>query len=100
MSAITFDTLEFVQIFQDAGLDGMQAKSVAGAFEDARHEADVVTKADVDRLDDSIKSNTERLEHLIARTNARARADIIEWVSGIVLARTLLLVGVLTEFIS
>nr|VFJ46844.1 MAG: hypothetical protein BECKFW1821B_GA0114236_100179 [Candidatus Kentron sp. FW] len=100
MSAIAFDTLKFVQTLQDAGFNEIQAKSVARAFNDAQHETDVATKADVDRLDDSIKSNAERLEHLIAQTNAQTRADIIKWVSGIALAQTLLLVGVLTKFIS
>nr|VFJ75287.1 MAG: hypothetical protein BECKFW1821C_GA0114237_107111 [Candidatus Kentron sp. FW] len=111
MSAIAFDTLKFVQTLQDAGFNEIQAKSVARAFNDAQHEANVATKADVDRLDDSIKSNVERLddsiksnaerlEHLIAQTNAQTRADIIKWVSGIALAQTLLLVGVLSKFIS
>nr|VFK61034.1 MAG: hypothetical protein BECKTUN1418D_GA0071000_11424 [Candidatus Kentron sp. TUN] len=66
MTAITFDTLKFVQTLQDADFNEIQAKSLAKAFKDAQYEADVATKSDVDRLNNSIKSNVERLEYSIA----------------------------------
>nr|VFK51624.1 MAG: hypothetical protein BECKTUN1418E_GA0071001_100627 [Candidatus Kentron sp. TUN]VFK53610.1 MAG: hypothetical protein BECKTUN1418F_GA0071002_10263 [Candidatus Kentron sp. TUN] len=77
-----------------------KAKSLAKAFKDAQYEADVATKSDVDRLNNLIKSNVERLEYSIAQTAAQTRADIIKWVSGIALAQTVLLVGILSKFIS
>nr|VFJ50418.1 MAG: hypothetical protein BECKDK2373B_GA0170837_102816 [Candidatus Kentron sp. DK] len=47
MTAITFDTLKFVQTLKSAGIDERQAEAFSRAFREAQHESDLATKADL-----------------------------------------------------
>lgn len=48
MSAITFDTLKFVETLKTHGMHEEQAKGVAEAFKDAQGEAELATRRDID----------------------------------------------------
>jgi len=47
MSAVTFDTLEFVKTLQAAGLPSQQAEAIASAVRKASESAEVATKGDI-----------------------------------------------------
>jgi len=51
MSAVTFDTLEFVNTLKSAGMPAEQAEAVSVAVRKAQANADVATKDDVRGLD-------------------------------------------------
>lgn len=71
MTAITFDTLKFVETLKDAGVSEAQAKAIAQAFRDAQGEVDLATKADL-----------RELEHRLDTRLARIESDIgwIKWI--------------------
>lgn len=48
MSAITFDTLKFVETLKMHGMHEEQAKGVAEAFKDAQGEAELAIRRDID----------------------------------------------------
>jgi len=50
MSAVTFDTLKFVETLESAGFERAHASAVAAAVRDSHANADVATKADVSDL--------------------------------------------------
>ncbi|MCK0507948.1 DUF1640 domain-containing protein [Aromatoleum anaerobium] len=83
MSTITFDTHKFVRKLRDAGFDERQAEAVAEAFSEAHVDANPVTR---DYLD-------VKLDHVSAKLRAEieaAKADIIKWVAGLLLAQAAL----------
>jgi len=51
MNAITFDTLQFVQTLEDAGVDRQQARAIAQAVRDSHAAADLATKSDLRELE-------------------------------------------------
>jgi len=50
MSAVTFDTLKFVETLEQAKLPREQASAIAAAVRDAQLTTDVATKADLANL--------------------------------------------------
>jgi len=48
MSAVTFDTLKFVQTLESAGVDREQASAFAAAVRDSHDTADLVSKKDLE----------------------------------------------------
>lgn len=51
MTAITFDTLKFVERLKHSGISEKQAKAISEAFKDAQFEAEVATKSDLRELE-------------------------------------------------
>jgi len=51
MNAITFDTLQFVQTLEDAGVDRQQATVIAQAVRDSHAAAELATKSDLRELE-------------------------------------------------
>jgi len=51
VSAVTFDTLKFVETLESAGLDRKQASAIASAVRDSHDSADVATKGDLRELE-------------------------------------------------
>ena len=51
MSAVTFDTLEFVKTLQASGVPAPQAEAIAAAVRDSTDSADLSTKADLRELE-------------------------------------------------
>ncbi|MGH8563378.1 MAG: DUF1640 domain-containing protein [Gammaproteobacteria bacterium] len=79
MTAVTFDTLKFVETLRAAGVSEAQAKAMAQAFKDAQGEVDVATKADL-----------REFEHRMRAEIAALKGEIIKWVAGLLLAQAAL----------
>lgn len=47
MSAITFDTLQFVETLRESGVDDKQAKAFVMAYKNATADQELVTKKDL-----------------------------------------------------
>lgn len=80
MSAVTFDTLKYVERLTSAGLPAQQAKAEAEALRDALSELvelrSLATKEDVAMIRADVKTEI-----------AEAKADIIKWMAGLLLAQ-------------
>jgi DNA-binding transcriptional MerR regulator len=61
MTAITFDTLKFVDRLRDAGIPEAQAKAIAEAFREAQGEAELATKHDIELLRRDLKDLEQRM---------------------------------------
>jgi len=62
MSAVTFDTLKFVETLENAGVERAHASAVAAAVRDSRVNADVATKSDVALLRKEIEAIHVKIE--------------------------------------
>jgi len=61
MAAITFDTLQFVQTLEKAGVDREQASAFAHAVRDSHESAELATKADLCELKTELKADNQSL---------------------------------------
>jgi len=77
MSAVTFDTLKFVETLQEAGVDNHVAKAISKAVRDSHEAADLVTKGDLREMELRMEAKHEAL---------RAELNLIKWMMGIMLA--------------
>jgi len=77
MSAVTFDTLKFVETLEQAGVDNHVAKAISTAVRDSHEAADVATKADLREMELRMDAKYEAL---------RAELNLIKWMMGIMLA--------------
>nr|VFJ53300.1 MAG: hypothetical protein BECKFW1821B_GA0114236_101438 [Candidatus Kentron sp. FW]VFJ60137.1 MAG: hypothetical protein BECKFW1821A_GA0114235_109811 [Candidatus Kentron sp. FW] len=68
MTAITFDTHQFVSTLRNAKFTDEQAEAISRAFKDAQEQADVAKKADINRLHSDMKVEMKEMElRLITR---------------------------------
>ncbi|EIC20507.1 CCDC90 family protein [Thiorhodovibrio frisius] len=83
MTAISFDTLRFVETLKDHGLNDEQAKGIAAAYRDASGEAEIATKRDI-----------ERLEAQLIRVDTRFAGEmtLMKWMLGILLGGVVALI--------
>jgi len=72
MSAVTFDTLKFVQTLEQAKLPREQASAIAAAVRDAQLTTDVATKADLNELEARTDSKFDLL-----RQEMNAKFDLM-----------------------
>ena len=94
MSAITFDTLKYVERLTAAGLPVKQAKAEAEALRDALGDLvemkSLATKEDISTTKLELKNSIESL-----RSEMHAmKADIIKWNIGTILAAAALAVAI------
>ena len=59
MTAITFDTLRFVERLKDSGIPEAQAKAIAEAIREAQGEAELATVRDLRELGERLKHEIE-----------------------------------------
>ena len=59
MTAITFDTLKFVERLKDSGIPEAQAKAIAEAVREAQGEAELATVRDLRELGELLKHEIE-----------------------------------------
>ena len=83
MTTIAFDTLKFARTLKEAGIPDTQAEAFAVAFRDATSE-ELATREYLDTRLLATKSDLE------AKIEA-AKADIIKWVAGLLLAQAALI---------
>lgn len=81
MTAVTFDTLKFVETLKEAGVSEAQAKAMAEALKEAQPSVDYATREDVYRI------------------VSEAEWEVLKWVVGLALAQISLLVGVLIKLL-
>ncbi|CAK0743386.1 DUF1640 domain-containing protein [Gammaproteobacteria bacterium] len=96
MTAITFDTLKFVERLTTAGVPEAHAKAEAFALRDILTESldtTLATKADVDRVERKL----EHVENNLKADIAELKYDLLKWIVGLALAQFGLLVGVLMK---
>nr|VFK25618.1 MAG: hypothetical protein BECKLPF1236C_GA0070990_1002317 [Candidatus Kentron sp. LPFa] len=78
MTAITFDTLKFVQTLKEAEFSERQAEAISRAFKDAQHESEVATRADIHELDNKLCSKMREIElRLTIRMGAMITTAIV-----------------------
>ncbi|MBF0356493.1 MAG: DUF1640 domain-containing protein [Alphaproteobacteria bacterium] len=83
MTAITFDTLKFVEKLKAAGVPEAHAKAEAEALVEALGAAEVATKRDIEKLDAGISNRFERLE---------GELKLNRWMLGILMAGVMSLI--------
>ena len=94
MPTAVFDTLKASDNLKAAGIEAKQAEAIvhtmAGAFEDT-----VATKADLDKLESSVKTDMANLKAELKAEIAEVKQDItrvkgditlLKWMIGVVLA--------------
>lgn len=102
MSALTFDTHDFVKKLKGAGFSEEQAEvltelqktTVSTTMEQARHDYeldDLATKRDLKELELKIELVKSELKREIAET----KADLIRWVVGVGLLQITIIAGLL-----
>lgn len=80
MTAITFNTLKFVQTLRDSGVDGKQAEAIASAVSDAQAMAELATKHDLKELELTLSRDIKELE---LRLTLRLGALIVAAIGGV-----------------
>lgn len=86
MSALTFDTHEFIKTLTESGFETRQAEAVSKAFKAASGEAELATKRDL-----------EVMGMELTLKMAELKADTIKWMVGLSLAQLGLLIGILLK---
>ncbi len=88
MSAVTFDTLKFVERLKAAGVPESQAKAEAEAFAEVLNTADVATRRDL-----------KELEVTLLAKLAEQKLDLLKWIIGLILGQTVLILTLLPKLI-
>ncbi|MDR1350622.1 MAG: CCDC90 family protein [Zoogloeaceae bacterium] len=94
MTAITFDTLQFVKNLQSKGFKPEQAEGISDALKDVMTVAEVATTHDLKELEKSIKQDLNQLEIKLAET----KAEIIKWNTGAIIGSVALAVILIKMF--
>jgi len=80
MSAVTFDTLKFVETLEAAQISGEQARAIATAVRDVQHAADVATKGDLHALETRLDAKIDKVD---------TKLDMLKWMLVLVTALTI-----------
>jgi len=80
MSAITFDTHEFVKSLEAAGMPSQQAEAISSGMRKAHDAADVATKGD-------LREAVTRLDAKIDKVDAKL--DMLKWMLVLLTALTI-----------
>ncbi len=85
MTAITFDTLKFVERLTEAGVPVEQAKAEAEALSSAMGAMELATKADLREMEARIRGDMKEIK---ARMSGELK--LVKWMLAIVVAATVL----------
>jgi hypothetical protein len=83
MTAVTFDTLQFVKNLQSKGFKPEQAEGISDALKDVMTVAEVATKHDIKELEIKL---------------AETKAEIIKWNTGAIIGSVALAVTLIKMF--
>lgn len=93
MTAVAFDTLRFVRTLRDkAKMSSEQAEGLAEAISEAI-QADLATKADLEALRLSTKSDLREVELRLEAKIEAAKAETIKWVLSAIGFQAIVIVG-------
>jgi hypothetical protein len=81
MTAVTFDTLKFVEKLKSAGVPEEQAKAMSEAFRDATGEADLTTKRDLKDTELKLEARIDKLD-----TRIGGELMLVKWMLGVIIA--------------
>ncbi|CAK0778234.1 conserved hypothetical protein [Gammaproteobacteria bacterium] len=87
MTAITFDTLKFVERLEKAGVPREHAAAMAEAQKESLSEildTQVATKGDLLKLEASLKNEIQRMDYKIQRMDYDIR--LLKWMVGLAIA--------------
>ena len=93
MSAITFDTLKYVERLKAAGVPEPQAKAEAEALRDVLSESldtTLATRGDFAALEKSVHSDIERIDRKLIEFEGEFKT--IKWMLGIIVGGVVMLV--------
>ncbi len=76
MTAVTFDTLKFVEKLKSAGVPEEQAKAISEAFRDATGEADLATKRDLKDFELRVEARIDKLDTRIGGGIDACKMDV------------------------
>jgi len=76
MSAVTFDTLKFVDTLEQAQLPRDQARAIAAAVQSSQQAAELATKADLREYESALKNDLRELEHRIETRFAKVDGEM------------------------
>lgn len=88
MSALTFDTLQFVQHLTKAGVQEKEAVAIAEAIRNVQANTELATKHDIELV---------RAE--IAAKTAELKADFVKWVVSVGVLQTAMIGALLLKLI-
>jgi hypothetical protein len=83
MSAVTFDTLKFVDELEKSGIPEKQARAISSAVRNVHDSSDVATKADISDL---------------RREMSEIKFELLKWMVGLLIGQTGLLLALLKFF--
>nr|VFJ48968.1 MAG: hypothetical protein BECKFM1743A_GA0114220_100651 [Candidatus Kentron sp. FM]VFJ49338.1 MAG: hypothetical protein BECKFM1743C_GA0114222_100701 [Candidatus Kentron sp. FM]VFK08255.1 MAG: hypothetical protein BECKFM1743B_GA0114221_100641 [Candidatus Kentron sp. FM] len=86
MTAITFDTQQFVETLQQGDFTETQAKALSRAIKEVQRESDLATKGDLKTEMGTLRSEMREIEQ-------RIKVDLIKWMVGLLIAQAALLVA-------
>jgi len=86
--AVTFDTLKFVEILEEAGVDRKQASAIAHAVRASQDAAELVTKGDLRELEQRWDTKVELL-----------RRDLIIKLGGMLIVGFGTVIGILLKLL-
>jgi hypothetical protein len=95
MTAITFDTLRFVETLETAGIPTAQAKAISSAVRDSTDSADLVTRKDLQIELAPIKAELAAIKYEIEARSVRIEQNILIKVGMMLVAVVGLIVGLL-----
>ena len=77
-TTVVFDTLKYTKILEEAGIGRKQAEAQIKVMNSIVMDSmnNVATKADIERMKDAAKANTDRMEAAIGRLEISHKADI------------------------
>jgi hypothetical protein len=110
MTALTFDTHDFVKKLKGAGFSEEQAEVLTdlqkatsqNTLEQARHDYeldDLATKRDLKELETNLKKDIEILRLETKRDIAESRADLIRWVVGVGLLQITIIAALMLRLV-
>jgi len=88
MTAITFDTHEFIKTLEAAGIPTEQAEATSVAFQKAQQQSDLATKADIALLQRDIKE---------AEAHMMGEQKLIRWMVALSIAVSLGLLSLIIK---
>jgi len=79
-TAVTFDTLKFVETLEAANITGEQARAIAAAVRDVQHSADVATRGDLHALETRLDAKIDKVD---------TKLDMLKWLLVLLTALTI-----------
>lgn len=91
-----FDTLKLMRRLKEAGMPEDQAEAITESVSEVLFTSDVATVHDLKEMEVRLEY---KVEHKIESHIQAAKADMIKWTAGMLLAQTGLMAGLMTAIL-